>query len=640
MIKNPVQELMWYYGTEQRTIFDKLPYGTNQCFRMVNQSKYGKDTTLKCNGNYIETMVRNVGDSPVLNCSKYSKKKQTVSRTIVCDGLDEKQSIYRDEFLDYMKYNMLNDVALKGTWEDWRNMGFALFNTFGENGLSLFNTFSSINTSKYEEKNTSEFYSKLKSGGSNRITFNSIRSWAKKKDPSMFKRIYSIYIDKIEDRQICDDDDEASDAILQMLNGRLIFAGRHYYKVNNIWLHDSELIYNSILTFIMASPLYKPDAKGNPVSYWSNVSSAKKLVEAVLAKSSLDKIDNAMFHTTTKYRLCFKNGVLDFRTKKFYTWDKVDFDYYSVVQIPYDYSVAEPKYIKKLTDDILEPLFNENLQLALRYLARSVAGCIDDKNFATYQGSRDCGKGVFNKVLKLALGDYVKNFPIMNLLCVRNSNNNEKSVDLFWLLELEFARLAVSHEIPEEGLGKKIKKDLIKKICSGGDTQQARRNFDRRDTEFTVDCSLLMMGNASIPMDGDILEHHVELKSAVSFKSADYIAQVKEQQGELCAMKYRIGNPNIKSEVDSPDYALAMIQILLDSYTDTPVVVHHEIAVEDSIIQSFLKDWDIISDKNVTVRASELSYLGGNIKSELAMIGVVCKKHKKNDENRDKLCYY
>jgi hypothetical protein len=36
-----------------------------------------------------------------------------------------------------------------------------------------------------------------------------------------------------------------------------------------------------------------------------------------------------------------------------------------------------------------------------------------------------------------------------------------------------------------------------------------------------------MMGNTSIPMDGDILEHHVELKSAVSFKSVEYIDMVR-----------------------------------------------------------------------------------------------------------------
>jgi hypothetical protein len=79
---------------------------------------------------------------------------------------------------------------------------------------------------------------------------------------------------------------------------------------------------------------------------------------------------------------------------------------------------------------------------------------------------------------------------------------------------------------------------------------------------------------------------------------------------------------------------------MLDAFTTTPLVVKHEITVEDSIIQSFFNDWEIINDKTVAVRVSELSYLGGKIKNELAMIGVVCKKHKKHDENKDKWCYY
>jgi len=640
MIKNPVEELMWLYGVEQRTIFDKIPYGTNQNFRMVNQSKYGKTTVLQCDKKYTETMVRMVSDTVVLNCSKYSKKKNTVNNVVLCDGLNEKQVIYRDELNEYLKYNMLNDVALKGTWEDWRNMGFALHNTFGVNGISLFQSFSMINTLKYDEKTTTEFYSKLTNGGSKRITFNTIRGWAKKKDPTLFKRIFSIYIDKIEDRQVCETDNDAGDAILILLQDKLIYSGRHYYKMNNIWLHDADLIHNSLLQFIMSAPLYKPDAKGNNTPYWQNYSSAEKLVKTVLAKSSLETVDNSLFHSTTKYRLCFLNGVLDFQTKQFYTWDKITFPYYSTVQIPYDYKPATMSYVKKLMDNILEPLFNDNLHTALRYLARSIAGCIEDKNFATYEGNRDCGKGVFNGVLKRALHDYIQPLSIINLLCVNNSHLSEKSVDYFWLLELEFARLAISQEIPAMAVGKKLKSDLVKHVCSGGDVLSARRNFDRKDTHFTVDCSLLLMGNCSIPMEGDILEHHVELKSAVSFKSEEYIEQVREQQGELCAKKYRKDNPNIKTEVNDIEYSYAMIHILLENFTMEKLVVHNEFTVEDSIITKFMNDWEIINDKSVSVRATELSYLGGKIKNELAMIGIECKKNKSRDENRDKLCFF
>jgi hypothetical protein len=52
----------------------------------------------------------------------------------------------------------------------------------------------------------------------------------------------------------------------------------------------------------------------------------------------------------------------------------------------------------------LKHLFNTKYDTAMRFLARGVAGCVEDKSWATYMGNRNCGKGVFEVLGKNAIG--------------------------------------------------------------------------------------------------------------------------------------------------------------------------------------------------------------------------------------------
>ena len=174
MQMNPVAELAWMYkGKEQRFIFDKIPYGSNQCFRMVNQSKIGKTHVLKCDAQPLDAMVR--GTTGRRLCLQKYAKKTPKSQPLESQELSE----LREEFLGYYNDHLLDKVALEGTWEDWRNMSFALFNTFQKEGRDLFVMFSKINTEKYDEKTTMYHYDHLSLGGDRRITFKTIRSWAR-----------------------------------------------------------------------------------------------------------------------------------------------------------------------------------------------------------------------------------------------------------------------------------------------------------------------------------------------------------------------------------------------------------------------------------------------------------------------------
>ena len=55
------QKFSWKYKDDTRFIFDRIPYCKDQCFRLINQSKFGKEHVLLpikfCN--IIDTFVRN-----------------------------------------------------------------------------------------------------------------------------------------------------------------------------------------------------------------------------------------------------------------------------------------------------------------------------------------------------------------------------------------------------------------------------------------------------------------------------------------------------------------------------------------------------------------------------------------------------
>ena len=275
---------------------------------------------------------------------------------------------------------------------------------------------------------------------------------------------------------------------------------------------------------------------------------------------------------------------------------------------------------------------NDKLDLALQYLARSIAGCIEDKNFSTYEGNRNCGKGAIGHLLG-AFGDYIKPLLLSNVTCSRETSH-ESAKDLYWLMDYEFARLAISQEVPVEGL--KLRSDMIKRICSGGDTHTARRNYDRRDTNFQVECSVMMMGNEKIIVEGDLNEHYIEFNSAVQFKSQEFIDALELEDD--AKKKYRLADPDIKAKCDSPLWYLAMVNCLFDAFIDKPIVMEY-VTEEASVIQQILAKYVVTKDKNDIVLASDFDEFGTKAKPELKMLGLEYKKSK-SKSLRDKLCFF
>lgn len=457
--------------------------------------------------------------------------------------------------------------------------------------------------------------------------------------------------------EYADEDNYASQIIFGRLKDRLkSYKGRIFYKFENIWEYDSEKIDNFILNFILNSRIYRP-SKFEDIPYCQNVKSAKNIREALYIKIKIDSCDDDLykkFHSTTKNRICFKDGVLDFIQRKFYKWEEIEFEYYSCVMINRNYGdyFVNPdlKVVNDIKDKIFGNMFGNKTETALHFLSRAIGGLSIDKNFATYLGNRDCGKGVLYDALENAFETYIRTFELGNIMYHRRTaglENIDCSKKLYWLIDLEFVRLGISQEIPDHKSEMSVNSKMLKKIAGGGDTIVARRNYDRMDTHFTTDTTFFMMGNSSLNYDNeDCKEHLIEFNSVNQFKTQEEInAMITNEIDSLELQRYKVKDPTIKSKCETEEWKNAVVYLLFQSFKDLPVSIIKEKDEEDDSLLSKIKENLIITNnqKDVVLCDDVHNTLCGfdkkKIVNELQAINVF-KKKSNSGTTRNKWCYY
>ena len=307
------------------------------------------------------------------------------------------------------------------------------------------------------------------------------------------------------------------------------------------------------------------------------------------------------------------------------------------------------KVIDKIKADIFDNLFGKDMIKALNFLSRAIAGHFEDKNWATYLGNRDCGKGVLYDALKYAFGDYVQTFELDNAMCQRNTNTQETSRMLYWLIDLQFVRLGISQETPAPDSGLKINGKMIKKLASGGDTHVAKRNYDRKDTHFKIDTTFLIMGNNKLEVDvKDTMEHCIEFNSVNQFKKKEEIERMKlNGEDELLWSGYKVKDDSIKDNCKNEEWNNAVVLLLFENYVDSAISVfsmsddaeNEHVCLRKNILNEFV----ITKKKDDFVLVSEVCEILDDCKkkinNELINMGV-SKEKCKTIEYRNKFCYF
>jgi hypothetical protein len=409
----------------------------------------------------------------------------------------------------------------------------------------------------------------------------------------MVRQAKQLYIDQ--GWIYCYDDNSAIDILLGRMQSSFVYSnGVKFYKDGNIWICDDEYRLALMKRFILESKICTSTDKQIFVQYSSSVSKMKLLMDGLDSKLCIEtKDDNfqARFHTSTKNKLCFRDGVLDFAEKKFALWSDVPEDtIYTTILIDRDYAEyfksPDASFVKNIRSDILEKVFDSKTDLVLKFLARSITGNIEDKNFMSYSGNRDCGKGILYELAKSAFGSYVGKFDLDNMMCKRDSNkSSDTAKENAWLLPLEFTRLAIAQETDENEncdikSESKISNRMMKTVMSGGDTLTARQLF-KNPRNFTIDATLMFMGNNELSISGDdSAQHHLKCNGVRQFITQEQYDCKKKQYDEEYMSAYAVRSETLKMEVRTDKYTNAFVWLLYTSYVGKAINIHHVVDVD------------------------------------------------------------
>jgi hypothetical protein len=218
---------------------------------------------------------------------------------------------------------------------------------------------------------------------------------------------------------------------------------------------------------------------------------------------------------------------------------------------------------------------------------------------------------------------------------------------MYWAIDLEFVRIAISQEVPPDKSNKRINGKLFKKITGGEDTIVARRNYDRTDTHLKIDSTFLIMGNDPIKVDTpDAFEHCLEFSSSVRFVSQDTI---DSEPFELIKRNWQVGDPNVKMYCNSDDWKLATVKLLFDSYSPTACKIVREDDLEEDeddthLNRLILQNYDITGcgDDMIPVKQilADLNCSKKKIVKEMTALGISKRQNRKHNEYRDMQCFF
>lgn len=418
---------------------------------------------------------------------------------------------------------------------------------------------------------------------------------------------------------ICETEDEASNYLFERMKGYFkSYKKRLFLKIHNIWLSDTNAIEDALLCKIMNINICRKEDK----SFSKNYNDAIKIRNALIAKIRINNEDSNLynkFHYTTRGKLCFEDGVLDITTKTFRLWSEIDSDeIYTTVIIPrkfaHYWNKPNTKVIDEIKQKLFEPLYGDKTDEALHFLSRAMCGFVCDKRWGTYLGNRNCGKGVEYTLFTSAFGPYVSTFELGNILYTRKTAcfDNMTSKELYWLLDLEFVRLAVSQEVPDINSGLIGSGKMIKKLCGGDDTIVARRNYDRFDTHFIIDSTFYIKGNFSFQCDSaDCYETCCQYSSVTQFKTRTEIDAIKadETRSKTELKRYRLSDPDIKSYCVSEEWANACVMLMVNNYRSYAVPIHYEDNDEieaNEIIDGINEKYEITLNPNDVILVDDI----------------------------------
>ena len=315
-----------------------------------------------------------------------------------------------------------------------------------------------------------------------------------------------VEIPELNEMIVIQTDKEGGEHISDKLkNDYIISQERIFMRIDNVWTENPKIIQRNLIktignmNILMEKTTFDKDGnkKINLIPHSTMKKGCIDMLTYVEPTEDPDFIDKLW--TSNLYKLCFKNGYYDFKQNKL---QKYNTETHTTIKINRDYKPADPETIKEVYEKILNPIFNNDKELMnvwLNYIARGLAGHIEDKNWGVGIGERDCGKGVLVGMLENCFGDYCRSTNSENFLFKKGQSDSAKA--LSWLIPFEFRRLLLTNEITIDSEGKnRINGNVLKKLSSGGDKIEARVNH-KDEINFKIQARVCIFCNDLPPIE-------------------------------------------------------------------------------------------------------------------------------------------
>ncbi len=487
-------------------------------------------------------------------------------------------------------------------------------------------------------------------------------------------------IEELENIIVVKSDKEGGDFITDKLkNDYVISQERIFMRINNVWTTNEKVIKRGLIKAIGNMNIFFAGDNGEIKPYSTMAKSCNNMIQYVEPTEDEDFIEKLW--TSNLQKLCFKNGYYDFKKGKL---EEYDIDTHTTIKINRNFNEADPEYIEKVYEKILNPIFNNNKELMdcwLNYIARGVAGHVEDKNWGVGIGERDCGKGVLVGLLENCFGEYCRATNSENFLYKNNGTDSAKS--LSWLVPFEFKRLLLTNEITRDSQGKyKINGNVLKKLSSGGDKIEARVNH-KDEINFKIQARVCMFCNDLPPIEpadtketsycfrypskflneGDQRLGQPLLRPKIIRKDNDEFEYVKDQNGEKVmenVCNFYPKDDDIKYWCKDQKVMDAFIHILFSNYgqrVKVPECMREEMTdfqeeekEEDKFLSLFRfpgdlywddskKDYITIGQINSLLRKAQISLSAQKYKNYLTPKGAIKGKRTIESTGKREACW-
>lgn len=455
---------------------------------------------------------------------------------------------------------------------------------------------------------------------------------------------------------ICvDTDKEAGDYVSDKIkNDYITCQERIFLRINNVWTENDKKIKKELNKIVgnFNIKMKKLNEKSGEIELKEHskmCKGCKDILNFVEPTEDEDFIDNLW--TSNLYKLCFKNGYYDFKSGHL---KEYDVDTHTTIKINRDFNKAKPEIKEQVFRRILDPIFNNDVEMRdcwLNYIARGLAGHIEDKNWAVGTGERDCGKGVLVGLLENCFGEYCRSTNSENFLFKNNGQDSAKA--LSWLVPFEFKRLLLTNEITKDAEDKvRINGNILKKLSSGGDKIEARVNH-KDEINFKVQARVCMMCNDLPPIEPSDaketsymfkypskfldeedprLENPVKIKVQKMNEETEELEDVLDDNGEVVyktLTQFYKKDDEIKNWCKKSEVMDAFIEILFDNYSKKVPIPEsmkeeqNDFKLEETDESRFYDLFTFMDDANYQTD-NDLDWLS------ISVIGMMLKKEKIN----------